>query len=71
MKTKSLKKSNDKVVLNIRLPKFLMEKVNVECDRLGMNKTSYVIMILNSYFDGLDMLRLSRINPDKDISSSK
>lgn len=55
---KVIKKSNEKLFLNIRLPRFLMDKINNECDRLGMNKTAYVIMILNSYFEGRDLLKM-------------
>lgn len=55
---KVVKKSNEKIFLNIRLPKFLMAKIDNECARLGMNKTAYVIMILNSYFEGRDLLKM-------------
>lgn len=55
---KSTKKSTEKVFLNIRLPKFLMDNIVSECERLGLNKTSYVIMVLNSYFEGRDILKM-------------
>lgn len=58
MVKKSNKKSTDKVFLNIRLPKFLMDNIDSECARLGLNKTSYVIMVLNSYFEGRDILKM-------------
>lgn len=52
-------KSNEKMFLNIRLPMFLMDRINSECSRLGMNKTAYIIMVLNSYFEGRDIMKLS------------
>lgn len=55
---KSSKKSTEKVFLNIRIPKFIMDNINSECNRLGLNKTSYIIMVLNSYFEGRDILKM-------------
>ena len=70
---KSSKKSTEKVFLNIRIPKFIMDNINSECNRLGLNKTSYIIMVLNSYFEGRDILKMggykdSEIDELSDIS---
>lgn len=68
MKTKISKNESKKINLNIRLPKFIMEKIENECSRLGMNKTAYVIMVLNSYFEGRDILKMGGLK-DSEIDS--
>lgn len=68
MKTKISKKSNEKINLNIRLPRFIMQRIESDCSRLGMNKTAYVIMVLNSYFEGRDILKMGGLK-DSEIDS--
>ncbi len=53
--------SNEKTRINLNVPKKLVDRIDARALEMGLNKTSVVIMALNTYLDQQDMLELTRM----------
>lgn len=48
----------EKVRCNMYLPKALIDEIEKECERTGLNRTEYVIHVMLNHFDQQKTLKL-------------
>jgi|LGOV01.1.fsa_nt_gb metal-responsive CopG/Arc/MetJ family transcriptional regulator len=53
--------SNEKTRINLNVPQKLVNRIDERAKIMGLNKTSVIIMALNTYLDQQDMLELTRM----------
>ena len=61
----------EKVRCNMYLPKVLVDEIERECGRTGLNRTEYVIHVMLNHFDQQKTLKLVALAETNDLHKIK